>query len=132
MIRQIEHTAIIVTDMDRSIAFYRSLGFEVRLRGTNPAREMTFLYLPQHPGVEIELIRELNPDTTFSEDGIVNHLAFRVDHIEETIAALKEQGVEFVSDEPKPTLDGGKMVLFYGPDRELLQLIQVPKERQQV
>ncbi|MED0678109.1 VOC family protein [Aneurinibacillus thermoaerophilus] len=45
MIKKIEHVALIVSDMDRSIAFYSSMfGYRVRLRGQNAVREMAFLY----------------------------------------------------------------------------------------
>jgi lactoylglutathione lyase len=32
--------------------------------------------------------------------------------------------VEFTSDEVKPTLEGGRMILFKGPNQELLQLVE--------
>ncbi len=42
MIRKVEHAAIIVGDMDESIEFYRDLfGFESRVRGTTPTRELS-------------------------------------------------------------------------------------------
>ena len=46
MIRKMEHVAIMVRDMDQSIQFYSDIfGFNVRLRGSKPDREMAFLYL---------------------------------------------------------------------------------------
>jgi len=130
MIQKIEHVTIIVTDMDRSIAFYNNVfGFEVRTRGTNPRREMAFLYLPQDRDLEIELIRDLVPGETYAEIGIVNHLAFRVQDIDKAIAACREQGIALLSEGPSPTLDGGKMILFHGPDKELLQLIEPSPDR---
>ncbi|GAK14664.1 VOC family protein [Geomicrobium sp. JCM 19039] len=67
MIRKMEHVAIIVNDMDTSIGYYEDLfGFVLRLRGSNDIREMAFLYLPDTPDVEIELIRDLNPTETYA------------------------------------------------------------------
>ncbi|WP_256218421.1 VOC family protein [Bacillus sp. MUM 116] len=46
MLSKMEHVAIIVQDMDQSIQFYSDIfGFKVRLRGSNPNREMAFIYL---------------------------------------------------------------------------------------
>ncbi|WHY66526.1 VOC family protein [Neobacillus sp. SuZ13] len=125
MISKMEHTAIIVSDMDRSIEFYsKILGFNVRLRGDNANREMAFLYLAAQPDMEIELIRDINPVGEYAESGIVNHLAFTVEDITLAIHHFKEKGIHFTSEEPKPTLEGGRMILFYGPDHELLQLVE--------
>jgi lactoylglutathione lyase len=128
MISKMEHTAIIVMDMDRSIQFYSDMfGFNVRLRGSNPIREMAFLYLEAQPNMEIELIRDIGPIGEYSESGIVNHLAFTVENIDEAVRHYKEKGIKFTSSETKPTLEGGRMILFYGPDRELLQLVERAK-----
>ncbi|KKB39133.1 VOC family protein [Bacillus thermotolerans] len=125
MISKMEHTAIIVSDMDRSIAYYESMfGFKVRLRGENNTREMAFLYLEQQPGMEIELIRDIDPTMSYSSTGLVNHLAFTVQNIEEAIFQFREKGIEFLSQEPNPTLEGGRMILFHGPNGELLQLVE--------
>ncbi|GIN20486.1 VOC family protein [Siminovitchia fordii] len=125
MIQKMEHTAIMVQDMERSIQFYCDvLGFNVRLRGRKPDREMAFLYLESQPDMEIELICDVDSAVGYSEDGIVNHLAFTVHDIEAAIGYLKDKRVEFCSDEIKPTLEGGRMILFWGPSRELLQLVE--------
>ncbi|WP_245796471.1 VOC family protein [Domibacillus antri] len=85
MISKMEHTAIVVKDMDRSIQFYTNMfGFNVRLRGSSPIREMAFLYLEAQPDMEIELIRDIDPIGEYSESGIVNHLAFTVEDINES------------------------------------------------
>ena len=125
MIRKMEHVAIMVRDMDQSIRFYSKMfGFRVRLRGSKPDREMAFLYHEAQPDMEIELIQEKTAETEYSETGIVNHLAFTVENIEVTIQFLKENEIVFTSDEVKPTLEGGRMILFHGPNHELIQLVE--------
>ncbi|ASS92888.1 VOC family protein [Peribacillus simplex] len=127
MIRKIEHTAIIVKDIEKSIRFYTEiLGLKLRLRGSGPDREMAFLYLDLQPDVEIELIQDFEPIVKYQPFGIMNHLAFSVNHLNETIGYYMEKGIKFLSDEPKPTLDGGRMILFHGPDDELLQFVERP------
>ena len=124
MIQKMEHTAIMVQEMERSIQFYCDvLGFNVRLRGRKPDREMAFLYLESQPDMEVELICDVDSAVGYNEDGIVNHLAFTVNDIEAAIGYLKDKRVEFCSDEIKSTLEGGRMILFWGPSRELLQLV---------
>ncbi|MFC5589406.1 VOC family protein [Sporosarcina soli] len=125
MIRKMEHVAIIVKDMDQSIQFYSEMfGFTVRLRGNNPNREMAFLYLEAQPNMEIELIQDIDPVGEYDESGIVNHLAFTVDDLDASIRYYREKGIVFTSEEPKPTLEGGRMILFKGPNEELLQFVE--------
>jgi lactoylglutathione lyase len=120
-----EHTAIMVASMEDSIRYYSDLfGFKVRLQGSSETKEMAFLYLEEQPNMEIELIRDINPVGEYNKSGVVNHLAFTVENINEAISYYKEKGIEFLSSEPQPTLEGGRMVLFYGPNDELLQFTE--------
>ncbi|AJI25153.1 VOC family protein [Priestia megaterium] len=125
MIKKMEHTAIIVGNMDETIHYYGDMfGFKVRLQGSNEKREMAFLYLEEQPGMEIELIRDIDPIGEYNKSGIVNHLAFTVEDINKAIQHYKSKGIEFLSPEPQPTLEGGRMILFHGPNDELLQLVE--------
>ncbi|MFQ6583561.1 VOC family protein [Priestia megaterium] len=125
MIKKMEHTAIIVGNMDETIHYYGDMfGFKVRLQGSNEKREMAFLYLEEQPGMEIELIRDIDPIGEYNKSGIVNHLAFTVEDINKAIQHYKSKGIEFLSPEPQPTLEGGHMILFHGPNDELLQLVE--------
>ncbi|MBM7634156.1 VOC family protein [Geomicrobium sediminis] len=125
MIKKIEHVALVVNDLAHSIEFYhRCFGFNVRLKGENETREMAFLYLENEPGVEIELIRDKVDLGNYETKSVINHIAFTVERLDEEVEKLKEKGVTFLTDTPKPTLDGGTMILFHGPDKELLQLVE--------
>lgn len=125
MIKKMEHVAIVVKDMDQAIEYYSDMfGFKVRLRGSSKIKEMAFLYLDEQPSVEIELIRDINPMSDYNKSGIVNHLAFTVENMNEAINHYKKKGIEFLSPEPQPTLEGGRMILFRGPSDELLQLVE--------
>ena len=125
MIKKMEHIAIIVTNVGLSIQYYSDMfGFKVRLRGSSKTREMAFLYLEEQPSMEIELIRDIDPIGEYNKSGIVNHLAFTVEDINQAISYYEKKGIKFLSDQPKSTLEGGLMILFYGPNGELLQLIE--------
>ncbi|WP_350890789.1 VOC family protein [Priestia megaterium] len=82
------------------------------------------MYLEEQPGMEIELIRDIDPIGEYNKSGIVNHLAFTVEDINKAIQHYKSKGIEFLSPEPQPTLEGGRMILFHGPNDELLQLVE--------
>lgn len=128
MIKKMEHTAIIVANMDHAIQYYSDMfGFKVRLRGSSKTREMAFLYLEEQPSMEIELIRDIDPIGEYSKSGIVNHLAFAVEDINQAISHYKKKGIKFLSTQPKSTLEGGLMILFYGPNGEFLQLVERAK-----
>lgn len=128
MIKKVEHVAIVVKDMDKAIDFYSSLfDFDLRVRGTNEKREMAFLSHKDQPDFEIELIRDLVSEISYSEIGIVNHLAFTVENIEVAMKHYQSKGIEFNSDVPVIAIDGAKVVFFNGPNQELLQLVQPNK-----
>ena len=130
MIRKVEHTAIIVNNIDESIEFYcKHFGFVLRARGEVNNKEIAFIYHKNQPSFEIELIRELAPVPEYSDRGIVNHIAFTVDNIEEAIDYFKKAGVQFKTEQPNKNLDGGKNIFFTGPSNELLQLIEPSPER---
>ncbi|MFJ7685847.1 VOC family protein [Peribacillus butanolivorans] len=129
MIKKMEHIAIIVTNMDHTIKYYSDLfGFKVRLRGSSKTREMAFLYLEEQPSIEIELIQDIEPIGKYNKSGIVNHLAFTVEDINIAINHYQKKGIKFLSPQPQPTLEGGRMILFYGPNGELLQLVERAKD----
>ncbi|QIZ05673.1 VOC family protein [Priestia megaterium] len=128
MIKKMEHLAIIVTNMDHAIQYYFDMfGFKVRLRGSSKTREMAFLYLEEQPCIEIEFIQDLEPIGKYDQSGIVNHLAFTVEDINKAMNHYKEKGIKFLSPQPQPTLEGGRMILFNGPNGELLQLVERAK-----
>lgn len=125
MIQKVDHVAIMVTDMERSIDFYTTMfGFAVQRRGANATREMCFLAHPDQPDFAIELIRDIVPQDSYAKSGIVNHLAFTVEKIEEAVAYYRERGITFLSEHPTPGLNGSKIIYFYGPSGEYLQLIE--------
>jgi lactoylglutathione lyase len=111
--------------MEDSIQFYSNfLGFKTRIRGSNERREMTFMYLECHPSFEIELIRDLVPTTSYSPQGIVNHLAFSVNDLDETMHDLMMKGITFKTTTPTIAIDGARTIFFEGPNGELLQLVE--------
>ena len=125
VIKRIEHTAFIVRNLEEAIAFYEDkLNFELRMTGNTGTRKIAFIFVKGNPGSEIELIEELTDIAAPEENGIIDHLAFAVDNIDEAIKELKSKRVQFLTDEPRATATGGKMIFFKGLNDELLQLIE--------
>jgi lactoylglutathione lyase len=118
-----EHVGIMVNDMDESLAFYQNiLGLELRNREwLNDTIELAFLFFPEQPSVEVELIY----GGPVENEGIVNHLAFRVENIEAELVRFKEAGIKLVDEEPRSILNGTvKIAFFQGPNGEKLELVE--------
>jgi glyoxylase I family protein len=138
------HIGICVTDLERSIRFYRDLlGFAhrselrvqgepsdtlLRLRGV----DLQAVYL-ERDGTRIELLHYAAPGAV--GDGAaramnargLTHLSLRVDSVEETIAAARRTGVR-VLDETRIDIPafGAAAVFIADPDGTLIELVQSP------
>ena len=89
-----DHVGIIVSDVDRSKAFYRSLGFELDTEYDDGIKTLVFL---RGPGLRLELFcyRETPPVSSAAGQRVLGfrHLAFRVDDIGEAVAELVRAGI---------------------------------------
>lgn len=139
------HTGICVSDLERSIAFYRDvMGFKLIKREEPKATRARKLGVPgaviqiavfeYAQGGQVELIQYLEPPSPNTYGAPVNslgqvHISFKVDDIEKEIKRMSELGVEFVggndcevnADGP---LKGWKWVYFKDPDGTNLELIE--------
>jgi catechol 2,3-dioxygenase-like lactoylglutathione lyase family enzyme len=99
MIKGIDHVAIVVSHMERSIRFYSEvLGLEIHHDGRNEGgRKKSFLGTKSR--TLVALTEDANLDKRLSESvQSVGHIAFRVDDVEAAKEALKGKGVEFVEE----------------------------------
>ena len=125
------HTMVRITDPDRSRAFYEALGMEFRrdlpivrdgeLEATN--------YFFGFPGQEEELELTFNHDGRSYELGTAyGHVAVGVDDLDETLARLKEQGIE-PERPPYSVREGGSLLCFVrDPDGYRIELIGARSE----
>jgi catechol 2,3-dioxygenase-like lactoylglutathione lyase family enzyme len=117
----IHHVAVRVRDLDASIAFYeRHFGFRVASRAglANGAR-IAFL-AHAAGGSELELIAGL--DDHLDGDGLVHHIAFRVDDVAVAFARLHDAAVPLLDDGPQTLASGRQLFSCRGPDGERLQI----------
>ena len=120
------HTMLRVTDPEKSRAFYEALGMEFRRESPivrNGELEAT-LYFFGVPGQEEELELTYNTDGRTYDIGTgYGHIALAVDDLEETLAQLKEQGIE-AEKEPYRVREGGSLLCFVqDPDGYRIELI---------
>lgn len=152
MILDTWHVSFTVSDMERSLVFYRDiLGLELihqqvqqneytsRLVGYDNAHLIAaMLKIPaKTPGVSghvLELIQYIHPPGTKLDTQPCNvgsaHLAFVVDDLLATYEELRQKGVMFKSQPVEITAGrnkGGYTVYFSDPDQIVLELVQPPK-----
>jgi lactoylglutathione lyase len=120
------HTMVRITDPAKSRAFYEALGLEFRRDMDivrNGETEATNYFFGV-PGEDVELELTYNHDGRTYEIGTgYGHVAYSVDDMEQTLAALKEQGIE-PEREPYRVREGGSLIAFVrDPDDYRIELI---------
>ena len=156
MLHGVWHFSFTVSDLDRSIEFYRDLlGFELvhtqeqanaytrRLVGYPDAslRVAQFAVPGQPRGIsthDLELVQYLSPKGEGGSREICNpgaaHMAMTVDDIHERYERFVAAGVEFVSPPNEITAGvnaGGFTCYFRDPDDIVLELLEPPADRLQ-
>jgi catechol 2,3-dioxygenase-like lactoylglutathione lyase family enzyme len=150
MIQGVHHTCITVSDLERSIAFYRdTLGLELimteesersgddRSKALGVARAKVKLAILRAGDAQgeapstVELIEYVTaggrPYDRNNNDVGAMHIAFRVDDIDAAYGRLLAQGVRFTA--PPATIPAGPMAgwrwtYFFDPDGVSLEIIQ--------
>jgi lactoylglutathione lyase len=120
------HTMVRITDPEKSRAFYEALGLEFRRESDivrNGETEAT-LYFYGVPGEEVELELTFNHDGSIYDVGTgYGHIAYAVDDLEQTLASLKEEGIE-PEREPYRVREGGSLLCFVrDPDGYRIEII---------
>lgn len=137
MLKEVHHTGLSVTDMERSLTLYRdTLGMEVEFDATiqDIPEFGTIIGLPGvHERIvmlrlnncRIELFQFFHPkgekvDRRQCDIGYM-HVAFIVDDLDELCAKLKEMGIEFYSKAEE--LGPYSVIFFKGFDGETIELM---------
>lgn len=148
MIRDFSHVTISCSDLERSIAFYKTIGLVVERRigeldsdGVAKAFAMPRGHLrvahlrpPDATGaMTIDLVQWLDPPpagepyASLANLGLTR-LAFRVEDIDQTIEVFRLAGMTFLSDDVQDFGSGVRSVAFSDPDGTIIQLIEGLRE----
>jgi lactoylglutathione lyase len=120
------HTCYRITDIDRSVAFYRALGFEES--GRFPIRDEAINVFMNIPGdgdePKLELTWNRDRDQPYEIGTGYGHIAVAVGELDATLASLAEQGIE--PERPPYTVrEGGSRLCFVrDPDGYRIELIE--------
>lgn len=124
-VKKLLHTRMRVSDMDQTIAFYTDvLGLEVLERKVSPrGSHLAFLRVPNSEEL-IELCSFPSSGPVQVQEDLV-HLAFQVESLDQTIAALQQRGVR-ITDGPTTTSSGSRFLFIDAPDGYEVELIERP------
>ena len=119
------HVGLRVADLERALAFYTSLGYEVV--GEVPATEfgsLTMLKLPSDEFVGLELVHD--PARGHVDPGGLNHIVIKVEAMGETIAHLASRGVDAEPPSSPDDSEDFRTSWLTDPDGYRIELVQWP------
>jgi len=118
-ILKIDHLGVAVNSIDEGKNFWTQiLGLELEGTETVDAQKVTTAFLPVGES-EVELLESTDPDGPIAKfiskkgEGI-QHVAFRVDNIQEALKELKEKGIRLIDETPRKGA-GGALIAFLHP-----------------
>ncbi len=126
-----QHVAITVSDIDRSLSFYRDLlGFPVLGRlyfAGETGMVIDFLDIGNNALLEIFSFTNVavKPTDHIYDDRQLGlrHMGFRVDSVDAVAARVRQGGVEFTL-EPLDAVGGVRIAFFKDPDGTLVEIVQ--------
>ncbi len=138
-LRRIDHIGVAVADLDEAIAFYgRVFGMQCLHQETNAeqgVREAMLAVGPTAEGGCIQLLAPLSPDSTIAKfldrsGPGVQQVAYTVDDIDATCAALRERGVRLLYDTPRRGTTNSRINFVHPKDAGgvLVELVEPAKD----
>ncbi|WP_422485667.1 methylmalonyl-CoA epimerase [Gudongella sp. DL1XJH-153] len=129
MVTKIDHIGIAVKNLDETLKFYEDvMGIKCTSKEEVEEQKVRVAFLPVGDS-EVELLEsttEDGPVAKFIEkrgEG-VQHIAFKVDNIEEAIKDLQEKGVRLIDEKPRYGA-GGARIAFLHPKSTSGVLIEI-------
>ena len=120
-----QHIGLPTNDIDATIAFYQTLGFELASTCELPENKVAFLKLKN---ICIETYQSKEGDCAKGFDGAIDHISVDVDDIEAAMEAVKAAGLTPMSDEIEFLPFWEKGVRFFkvlGPNHEPVEFCQI-------
>ena len=117
-ITAVNHVAVVVEDMEKSLLFWRdALGIELHELRDVPAEQSQVAFLPV-AGAEVELVMPTTNDSGIAKylakrgQGM-HHLCLEVDDIEGMMSQLKAKNIRLINEEPRTSADGKKYAFIH-------------------
>jgi methylmalonyl-CoA/ethylmalonyl-CoA epimerase len=131
-VKQINHVAVIVDDMDKALSFWRdALGMDLHEIRDVPAEKSQVAFLPL-PGSEVELVQPTTDDSGIAKylakrGPGMHHICLEVDDIDGMLSQLKSKGIRLINVEPRTTADGKKYAFVHPESTSgvLVELYQI-------
>lgn len=117
-VKQINHVAVVVDDMEKALRFWRdALGMELHELREVPAEKSQVAFLPL-PGSEVELVRPTTDDSGIAKylakrGPGMHHICLEVDDIDEMLKQLRSKSVRLINEEPRTAADGKKYAFIH-------------------
>jgi len=115
---KVDHIGIAVKNLDETLKFYtEALGLELQGTETVEEQKVKVAFLPVGD-TEVELLESTDPEGPIAKfidkngEGI-QHIAFRVENIEEAIAHMKEKGFRMIDEKPRYGAGGAKIAFMH-------------------
>ncbi|MCJ7934739.1 MAG: methylmalonyl-CoA epimerase [Chryseobacterium sp.] len=131
---KLEHIGIAVKSLGVSDELFAKLLGKESYKKETVEREGVVTSFYETGESKIELLEASNPESPISKfiekkaEGI-HHLAFGVENILEEVKRLKNEGFQFISEEPKEGADN-KLVVFLHPKSTNGVLVELCQEKQ--
>ena len=117
-VRCVDHIGIAVKSIEESVKVYEALGLKIEGVEEVAEQKVKTAFLPVGEA-EIELLESTSPDGPIAKfieskrEGI-QHIALRVDNIEEALSELKALGIRLIDEKPRYGA-GGARIAFVHP-----------------
>ena len=118
-VKKIDHIGIAVKNLDETMKFYAdALGLKTIATEVVEDQKVRIAFIPVGDS-EVELIESTSPDGPVAKfieqrgEGL-QHIAFRVENIEEALQELKNKGIRLIDEKPRKGA-GGAMIAFVHP-----------------
>ena len=128
-VKHIDHIGIAVKSIEQAGKFYTDmLGLRIADIENVPDQRVNVAFLPITDS-EVELLESTEPDGPVAKyidsrgEG-VQHIAFRVENIEEALEELKEKGVRLIDEKPRKGA-GGAWIAFIHPKETNGVLVEI-------
>jgi methylmalonyl-CoA/ethylmalonyl-CoA epimerase len=116
MLQRIDHIGIAVKNLDETVAFYgQVMGLEVSSSEVFNGMKIAFLRIGDS---ELELLEDLTPDGAIARhiakcgEGM-QHVAYRVDDIEQALQDMRTKGIELIDERPRPGARNARVAFLH-------------------